>query len=562
MFRWFFRSRIGRARARGLVLAATALGLCGATVATQTPGFYPDDPIAREPESQDAGGAAQYEIEPLYEMTHNLFVTAGDTPSGARARNINTIDEVPDSSWFTNRIGSRAIAPAEIARGPIAGDPPDPSHWVLLGKKTAGVHPGFRARDGRGETWFIELDPATNPEGATGAVAVATKLFWALGFNQVESFLTRFDPARASIDSKATVRRPSGAKTPFTWDDLHAILERTARNQDGTYRIVAGRAIPGRIIGNFLFAGTRPDDPNDLIPHQHRRELRALRVFGAWTNLTDLKAANTLDTMVTENGRRIIRHYLQDVGSTFGMNNDVHEWDLGYEYFYQGDATRRRLFSLGFALSPWQTIRYVEYPSIGKFEGDRFDPRAWRPQTPTEAYLQMRDDDAFWAARRIAAFSGELIRAAVRTGEFSDPAAERHLGDVLIKRRDKIASTYLTAINPIVDPRLDANGLTFANAAFDAGVVTGAPTYRAAWMRFDNATGETTFLAATQSATTAVAPPRNLPTAPGTFIEVDLSIDMARYPTWRRPIRTWFRRGSEAWMLVGLERLPETLPGF
>ena len=304
MSRLFFRSRVSRTRACGLVLLAAALGLGGRAVATQTPRFYPDDPIAREPESQDAGRAARYEIESLYEMTHNLFVTAGYTPSGTRARNLNTIDEVPDSSWFTNRIGSRRITTGEIASGPVAGDPPDPSHWVLLGKKTAGVHPGFRARDARGETWFIELDPSTNPEGATAAATIATKFFWALGYNQVESFLTTFDPTRASIDPKATVRRPSGAETPFTWDDLHAILERAARNQDGTYRIVAGREIPGHIIGNFQFAGTRPDDPNDLVPHEHRRELRALRVFGAWTNLTDLKAGNTLDTIVTENGRQ------------------------------------------------------------------------------------------------------------------------------------------------------------------------------------------------------------------------------------------------------------------
>ena len=68
----------------------------------------------------------------------------------------------------------------------------------------------------------------------------------------------------------------------------------------------------------------------------------------------------------------------------------------------------------------------------------------------------MRDDDAFWAARRVVAFTDELIRAAVRTGQFSDPAAEKHLGDVLIKRRDTIASIYLTGVNPIVNPRLDA----------------------------------------------------------------------------------------------------------
>ena len=46
--------------------------------------------------------------------------------------------------------------------------------------------------------------PACFPEGATAAVEVATKIFWALGYNQVESFLTTFDPKRVEIDPKAT----------------------------------------------------------------------------------------------------------------------------------------------------------------------------------------------------------------------------------------------------------------------------------------------------------------------------------------------------------------------
>ncbi len=72
--------------------------------------------------------------------------------------------------------------------------------------------------------------------------------------------------------------------------------------------------------------------------------------------------------------------------------------------------------------------------------------------------MEARDDDAFWAARRLAAFSDDLIRAAVRAGQYSDPKAEKYLGDVLIKRRDKILALYLNAVNPIVNPRLDASG--------------------------------------------------------------------------------------------------------
>ena len=551
-----FPSHVARTGARLLVLVGTlALAVAARTAG---PHFYPDDPIAREPESQDASKAGRYSIGDLFEMAHNLFVTPGYKPSGAAAGNINTIDEVPDSSWFTNRIGARAISAEELARGPNVGAPPDPSRWVLIREKTAGAHPGFTARDAKGETWFLEFDPPYFAEGATASVVIATKIFWALGYNQVESFLTTLDPRNIAIDPKATIKRPSGARTTFTQDDINTILEKVARNADGTYRVIAGRLIPGTVLGNFLFEGTRPDDPNDLVPHERRRELRALRVFGAWTNLTDLKAANTLDALATEDGRTLVKHYLQDVGSTFGLNNDLYEWDLGYEHFYQNDTTRKRFFSLGFARSPWQTVPYVEYPSIGKFEGDRFDPRAWRPQTPTTAYMELRDDDAFWAARRVVAFSDDLIRAAVHTGQFSDPAAEKLLGDVLIKRRNKIASVYLPAVNPIVSPRLEGSRLMFDNAAVTAGVAPAPASYRASWLRFDNATGETRPIADVQSATTTVDAPPNLPTAAGSFVAVDLSADSQAQPAWKRPVRVYFRRSGERWTLVGLERMPET----
>src|SRR5207344_1182968 len=110
-----------------------------------------------------------------------------------------------------------------------AGAPPDPSAWTLIREKTAGAHPGFTARDAKGETWFLEFDPIPFPEGATGALVVATKIFWALGYNQVESYLTTFDPKRVTIDPKATVTRPSGDRTPFKQDDIDVITENVAR---------------------------------------------------------------------------------------------------------------------------------------------------------------------------------------------------------------------------------------------------------------------------------------------------------------------------------------------
>src|SRR5262245_27158437 len=375
-------------RVASLVLAGSSVAAFATVASMQGPRFYPDDPIAREPESQNASKASPYDQSQMYELMFNLFVNSGLKPSGLRAQNINTIGEVPDSNWFTNRIGTRPITAEEITRGPQVGAPPDPSKWVLFREKTSGSHPGFTAKDAKGETWFLEFDPPWAPEGATGSVVMATKVYWALGYNQVESFLTTLDPKKPTIDPSATIRRPNGKRTRFNRDDINVILENVATNKDGSYRVVAGRQLPGRILGGFQYVGTRPDDPNDVVPHQHRRELRALRVFGAWTSLTDLKAANTIDTVLTENGKTFIKHYLQDVGSTFGMSNDHYEWDLGYEYFYDGGASKKRLFTLGFGISPWQTVDYVEYKSVGKFEGKVFDPRKWKPQTPTVAYME------------------------------------------------------------------------------------------------------------------------------------------------------------------------------
>jgi hypothetical protein len=527
------------------------------TVSAAGPKFYDDDPIARVPESQSAAAAKELDIDLFFEYAFNLFVNASKPSSNRRAGNINTVDEVPDSSWFVNRIGSSPMTPSVLARGPNGDAPPAAEKWTLLREKSAGTNPGFTARDANGQTWFLQFDAPEFPEAGTAAVEINTKLFWALGYNQVETFITSFDPRHVEIDPKATVRRPNGQRTPFTQDDIDRVLERAARSPDGTYRASAGRLLPGKVIGSFRYQGTRSDDPNDLVPHEDRRELRALRVFGAWTNLVDLKAGNTLDALVDENGRSIVKHYLQDVGSSLGMANNSHEWDMGWEYYYDAPATKKRFLTYGFALSPWQTVPYVEYPSVNLFEGDAFDPTTWKPQTPVRAYIEMRADDAFWAAQKVMAFSDELIRAAVHEGRFSDPAAEAHLAAVLIKRRDKIGQAYLPAVNPIVDPRLDAAGvLTFENAAAAAGFAQAPQGYRAEWFRFDNATSAARPIGQTQGATLSMRAPQGLPTERGAYVEIDIAADSAAHASWAQPVKTYFRRTADGWKLVGLERVP------
>jgi hypothetical protein len=521
--------------------------------------FYSDDPLTREPETQDASGVKEWDIHLVYDILENLFGRPGDQTPDVRARNVNTIDEVPDSNWFTNRIGARPLSVEEAVKGPINSGGPAPGTWVVVRGKQAGVAPGFTMRDREGQTWFVSFDASGLPEAATGAILVANRIFWALGYWQTENHLVFARPEQLEIAEDATITPPSGNLRRLKQSDLDEVLRRSHRGPDGSYRAVAARALPGRVLGGFRYHGTRPDDPNDVVPHEHRRELRALKVFGAWTNLVDMKAGNTLDSLITENGKGVVRHYLQDVGSTFGTGALApREYDEGWEYLYEGDLVWKRLFTMNFYMKPWQTVDYERNDSIGRFEGEAFDPATWKPRVPTAAFLRARADDNFWAARRVMAFSNDTIKALAATGRYTDESAAVLLADVLIKRRDKIGRTYLTAVNPVTDVELDANGvLTFENAAVVYDVARVPDHYRVIFSRYDNATGESAPLGEPVNATEPRLRAPRLPSAPGSFVMARIAAIAPDHPAWAVPIDAYFRRSSKGWTLVGLDRLPQ-----
>jgi hypothetical protein len=561
-------SRLRPARRRASIAGACVAGIVAFWLALPygaTPRFYRDDPLAREPETADAAHVSKQDVELFPDLLLNLFTQPGDPASNVRARDINTIDEVPDSSWFTNRIYARPLTDEEIARGPDVDPAPASGRWTVTAAKVIGFAPGFTMKDSRGTTWFIEFDPRGFPHASTAAVSVAVRLFWALGYNQVESHIATFKRGDLDFDPKATVSPRPWRKRPLRPSDIAEVFRRAEREKDGSYRVIAGRLIPGKIVGPFKYYGTRVDDPNDLVPHEHRRSLRALRVFGAWINLNDMKAGNTLDSVIDRDGHHVVLHYLQDVGSTFGAGgNGPRDWDEGYEYLYEGDPALKRAFSLGFYLRPWQTIPYKVLPEVGRFEGDHFDPEAWVPRVPTAAFLRARDDDNFWAALRVAAFTDEQVRAAVHAGEFEDPAAETLLGDILIKRRDKIARAYLPKLTPLTRFALANGTLTFENAATRyAGLPEPDGGYRGEWFEFDNATGTTRAIGATTSQTASLAAPTGvpgLPAADGTHVKVALTAPDSNHPAWSHPVNVYFRRAGGAWTLVGVERLADGAP--
>ena len=109
----FLRSYLTVAIFGGVAVALLAL----APLSGSTPKFFDDDPIARVPESQDASGVAEQDIDLFYDLMYNSFATPRTIKTGWRAQNLNTIDEVPDSGWFTNRILARPISPEQLLQG-------------------------------------------------------------------------------------------------------------------------------------------------------------------------------------------------------------------------------------------------------------------------------------------------------------------------------------------------------------------------------------------------------------------------------------------------------------
>jgi hypothetical protein len=543
-----------------LFAAACTMAAVSATVNGQRSRFYSDDPIARVEDTQDASSVRPKSVNLIYDEASNLFGDPGDSNMNRRAMSINTIDEVPDSSWFTNRIISgKPMSVEDVARGPDTSQGPAPGKWTLASGKSDGITPGFTILDSAGDRWFIKFDPPKWHEMASGAEVAVTKLFHALGYHVPENHIAKLRREDLIIDDRSTITAADGGERHLTDQDVDKLLRMAAQDPDGSYRVIASKAVSGKPVGPFLYAGTRSDDPNDTVPHEHRRELRALRVFAAWTNHVDSKSINSLDTLVALNGRTIVRHHLIDFGSTLGSASiKPREYDEGHHYIFDPAPTAAGIIAFGFYIPSFHFIDYPDFPSVGHFSAEHFDPPNWKPRVPNPAFRRARPDDTFWGARRVMAFTDEMVRAAVRTGQYSDPAAEKHIGDTLIARRDAIGRAWLTNVNPIVDPILDPSGaLRFRNAAVVAGVAKPPASYEAAWFAFDN--GANTAKPIGQPVTAAGeqinAPPGV--SAAGSFVRVDIKSVNPPHPSWANPVQAYFQRAAAGWKLVGFERLSD-----
>ncbi len=454
--------------------------------------FYPDDPLLQEPAPLRLDAAEYRKLNDYFDMfTHTLGEPGERHPAGVapiRAGSTNTLDEVPDGAWFTNRIGSRPMSVDEIRMGPRNFNAPDQSGpWTIVGAKTQGVTPGFQIEDVRGQRYLLKFDPIDHPEMATAADVIGSLIFHALGYNAPENYIVTFDREDLVISAGATTEDFLGQERPISSVDINTALTRIGRTAEGRIRAVASYFVPGTPIGEFRYYGTRSDDFNDTVPHEHRRELRGLFVFSAWVNHNDSRAINTLDTLVNEGDLHYVRHFLIDFGATLGsasvLSNTARD---GNAYFFETGPSLAQVLTLGVYVPWWARARYYESDAVGMLLTDPLNPESWKPNYPNPAFQNRLPDDNFWAARKVMAFTDEEIRAIVREGRYSNPEDEEAVSTYLINRRDRIGQVYFSQVLPLDRFRVEDSVLDFEDLAARYGFRPGRE-FTVQWFEFDNA---------------------------------------------------------------------------
>jgi len=421
--------------------AASPIG--GARFANEAPVWKVDDrkDVSKAPKKRDFYRYS-YHFNSYYEHVRKTFELRRDR----RALGVNSLDEVPDSTWFTNRVGMREVTTDEIRRGPAPSSPEEFRPWTLVKMKIGGTQVGFIAEDTRGVKFLLKFDTATLPELETGADAIAARLLWAAGYNVPADHVVYF--SREDLKLRPNVEGLDEAA-------VAKVLANVAI-ENGKIRGIASVFIKGKILGGTARLGTHEGDPNDRIPHELRRDQRGQSALFAWLAHTDTKEDNTLDTWQVDPHDPSIHyvvHYLIDFGNALGadvlLSNHLY---LGHHYEIDPAMALSEIASFGLIERPWENRKLTGLRGVGAYGVDDYDPGTWKPSTPAQLPVLWADrHDKFWGSKILIRFTRAQLAAAVDAARFTDPRSAEHLTNMLIERQRRTARFWFARVNPIDD---------------------------------------------------------------------------------------------------------------
>ena len=365
-----------------------------------------------------------------------------------RAKDINSLGEVPDSTWFENRIGVREYTLEELTRGPNGDESPfDNRPWTITGAKVGGMSVGFIFEDAKQRKFLLKFDEKAVPELETGAHAIVHRILWAVGYHVPQDYI-------GYIDRKDLIVGPKAQKKGFNDEKLEAALKLVWQD-NGKIRVLASRFVPGKPIGPYAREGTRGDDPNDVIAHDERRSLRGQYAIFAWLNHTDLQEDNTIDAF--DHG--YVTHYLIDFGKALGVMGMSNKMATpGYQFRFDVGMAFQNLLTLGLVKQPYDGIREPGLRGIGLYDAKHYDPGTWRPSSIYYPLLSHDRFDAFWGAKLLIRFRPHELAAIVKEAQFSDPRSAAYMTETLILRQRATARYWFDQVAPLDQFVVDDGG--------------------------------------------------------------------------------------------------------
>ena len=448
--------------------AAVIVVLAGCVHGAVSPKFF-DRPIVTK--SDDARPIKEPTERPYYSRAYladalvfRPLYESLDPREGGLARDVNALDEVPDSTWFTNRLGIRELTPTEAVTGVDSTGAPVLPFKIIHAKK-GGANPGFIAADSRGVKYLVKFDTAANPGQQTATDAIVNRILWTVGYNTPADYVVYFRRDELTIDPELRTKKGIDEHA------VDAILKNAAKREDGANRASVSQLLDGVPKNGWAHAGKRGDDPNDRVGHENRRTVRGLRVFAAWLNHTDMKEDNTLDMYVGKPGEGHLVHYLVDFGEAFAGHQDENDQaQIGFEYAWDFKAQGKALFAFGLWKRRWEAQRQTPWKQVGLFSAIAFDPKRWRERYPYTPFALADRADHYWGAKLVMRFDRPMLEAIVKTGQLGDPAAERYVVDTLLARRIAIGRAFLDGVTPLDEITLTADQLCGVDIARRHGI--------------------------------------------------------------------------------------------
>ena len=354
---------------------------------------------------------------------------------GVEASNVNALDEVPDSTWWTDRrrdprhpaAPPRALGADVLTRAAGDGEAPQAPFRItagLAGGSTAGfVVPTRSGASGRSSsirrsTPASSAAPTPSPRGWRGPRAGACPT-------------TRSSRSRAAISSLAP-----DAKIPNQWgqkeilDDgeVDSILYHCARDAAGRYRVGASRWIDGKVARPVRLARSRRArrQRSHAAPGPPRpARLRRLGGVGRRRRHHREQHARRLRRQARQRATSSTTSSTSAAPSAPSPTRSAPFW-IGDQSYFQADriigvALHLRLRAVTTGTTRAGSARGAPssrtYPEIGGYSTPSTSSCAsGGPSSTSRRSCGRRARDRYWGAKRVAAFSRGEIAAVVAAG--------------------------------------------------------------------------------------------------------------------------------------------------